>query len=216
MAVLSFDQLNVLYEGRYKRKSIPYEEYFGEMGLDEKQKEERVDFSNRFEEIMLFLFYLINAYEEYGMLENNLQQIISQTEEKYKQLAEEYSDLDEYVEDYIRDFARQIVETTKENMDKPYFLSEDRAVLVAENEANSILNYTEYLTAVEKGYTKKKWNTEMDKDVRKTHRKVESVVMDITEPYFVGDSLMLFPKDTSYGASAEEIVNCRCTIEYIK
>jgi len=216
MAVLSFDQLNALYEGRYKRKSITYEEYFGEMDLDEKQKEERVDLSNRFEEIMLFLFYLINAYKKYGMLENNLQQIISQTEEKYKELAKEYSELDEYIEEYIRDFARQIVETTKENMDKPYFLSEDRAVLVAENEANSILNYTEYLTAVKKGYTKKKWNTEMDKDVRKTHRKVESLVMDITEPYFVGDSLMLFPKDTSYGASAEEIVNCRCTIEYIK
>lgn len=216
MAVLSFDQLNVLYKGRYKRKSIPYEEYFGEMDLDERQKGERVDFLNRFEEIMLFLFYLINAYEEYGDLEESQDFIIEQVKKKYKEIVIDYIALDEYVEEYIDNFSEDVLNTTKEHKKNPYYKSEDRAEFISENEANSILNYKDFIRAIDKGYTKKRWKTELDKKVRKTHEKMESRVIDISIPFVVGDSLMLFPKDTSYGASAEEIVNCRCTIEYIK
>jgi len=32
----------------------------------------------------------------------------------------------------------------------------------------------------------------------------------MNEPYLVGGSKMMFPSDTSLGARAKEVVNCRC------
>lgn len=36
----------------------------------------------------------------------------------------------------------------------------------------------------------------------------------IGNAFHVGDSWMMFPKDTSLGADAKEIINCRCSITY--
>ena len=55
-----------------------------------------------------------------------------------------------------------------------------------------------------------------DKLVRKTHRQVDDEVKGIRELFHVGESLMLFPKDTSQGASIKEIIGCRCSVEYLK
>ena len=54
-----------------------------------------------------------------------------------------------------------------------------------------------------------------DKRERKDHREVGGTIKPITEPFLVGDSVMDYPKDTSYGASASQIVNCRCSIKYM-
>lgn len=215
MAVLSFDELNKLYDGKYNRKSMPYEQYFGEMDLTDKQKKERIDFSKKFEEVMMFLFFLILTVEEYGN-KSNQEFIVNEIEQKYKDLVEDYMVVDGYVEQYIDDFVREVIDVTNRHTDEPYFKSEDRAVLIAENEANSVLNYSDYVKAMNNGYTKKKWKTELDNKVRKTHIPLENRMVDIKTPFVVGESLMMFPKDTTYGADAEEIVNCRCTVEYIK
>lgn len=92
--------------------------------------------------------------------------------------------------------------------------SQAKAIEVAQNEANSIFNCMEYADAVAKGYTKKTWITEGDRRVRPTHEDVDMETIDIDMTFQVGDSLMMFPKDTSMGASAKEIVNCRCSIRY--
>lgn len=215
MAVLSFDELNKLYDGKYNRKSMPYEQYFGEMDLNKKQKEERISFSKKFEEVMMFLFFLLLTVEEYGN-KSNQEFIVNEIKQKYKDLVEDYMVVDGYVEQYIDDFVREVVDVTNRHTDEPYFKSEDRAVLIAENEANSVLNYSDYVKAMNNGYTKKKWKTELDNKVRKTHIPLENRMVDIKTPFVVGESLMMFPKDTTYGADAEEIVNCRCTVEYIK
>lgn len=215
MAVLSFDELNKLYDGKYNRKSMPYEQYFGEMDLSKKQKEERINFSKKFEEVMMFLFFLLLTVEEYGN-KSNQEFIVNEIKQKYKDLVEDYMVVDGYVEQYIDDFVREVIDVTNRHTDEPYFKSEDRAVLIAENEANSVLNYSDYVKAMNNGYTKKKWKTELDNKVRKTHIPLENRMVDIKTPFVVGESLMMFPKDTTYGADAEEIVNCRCTVEYIK
>ena len=215
MAVLSFDELNKLHDGKYNRKSMPYEQYFGEMDLSKKQKEERINFSKKFEEVMMFLFFLLLTVEEYGN-KSNQEFIVDEIKQKYKDLVEDYMVVDGYVEQYIDDFVREVIDVTNRHTDEPYFKSEDRAVLIAENEANSVLNYSDYVKAMNNGYTKKKWKTELDNKVRKTHIPLENRMVDIKTPFVVGESLMMFPKDTTYGADAEEIVNCRCTVEYIK
>ena len=87
-------------------------------------------------------------------------------------------------------------------------------MFIAENEANTDMNYLEYVKAVNDGKTKKKWIDMKDKRERKTHLKVGSMTIPIERPFPVGDSLMQFPKDFSLGADAKEIVNCRCSIQY--
>jgi hypothetical protein len=97
-----------------------------------------------------------------------------------------------------------------------WWTSPERALFTAENESNGVLNYSDYLKAVDNGYTKKKWITEKDNRVRKTHRPLNNQIIDIKKPFQVGNSLMMFPKDTSYFASEREIANCRCSVKYIR
>lgn len=97
-----------------------------------------------------------------------------------------------------------------------YMTSIDRAMNIAENEANSILNNEEYRSAIKNGCTKKKWISFGDERVRTDHADVDGEVVDIYKPFHVGGYLMMFPKDDSLGAGLEEIVNCRCSVEYLQ
>lgn len=96
---------------------------------------------------------------------------------------------------------------------KKWFSSE-RANLIALNEANWIMNNQEFFGEIENGKTKKTWHTALDEKVRMTHIGLEGVTIPINEQFHVGGYLMDYPLDTQYGAGAEEIVNCRCTVEY--
>lgn len=214
MQVLMIDELNKLYDGEYNRRSVPYEEYFSEMDISKEEKEKRIDFSEKFEEVMMFLFYMLAMSEQYGY--NNVEYIKSQVVKKYEDVAKEYMSLDEYTNEYIRQFASETMEVTLRNSNDVYYTSQDRAILIAENEANTILNYSQFIDAIEKGYTRKEWVAENDEKVRETHVRADNTIVGIEDAFLVGDSMLLFPKDTSYGASAEEIVNCRCTIKFHK
>jgi hypothetical protein len=77
------------------------------------------------------------------------------------------------------------------------------------------LNHQDFMDAIAAGFTLKKWVDIRDKRERKDHREVGGTIKPITEPFLVGDSVMDYPKDTSYGASASQIVNCRCSIKYM-
>ena len=92
--------------------------------------------------------------------------------------------------------------------------SDPRATLIGENESHTIWNGKEYSDAVEDGMTMKVWHTMRDKRVRGTHRAVEGDMVPIDQPFRVGDSLLMYPRDYSLGASADEIVNCRCWASY--
>ena len=91
------------------------------------------------------------------------------------------------------------------------WLSQDRANLIALNEANWKWNNEEYFDAQENNKTKI-WHTALDERVRLTHISLEGVELPINEPFHVGSSLMQFPCDPNGAMS--EIANCRCTLEY--
>lgn len=95
-----------------------------------------------------------------------------------------------------------------------YELSDDRAMLIAENESNALYNYDDLQQAILMGYTKKTWNTILDRHTRNTHRNEDGTTIPIDKAFTVGNSEMMYPKDLSLGASAEETVNCRCSITY--
>ena len=93
------------------------------------------------------------------------------------------------------------------------WLSNERANTIALNESNWICNHEEFFDAKSK-YKRKTWHTALDERVRMTHIALEGVTIGIDEIFHVGSSLMRFPLDSSLGASASEIINCRCTVEY--
>ena len=216
MNVSSYDELNIRPSNR---RSEPYKEYFGKMSISDKEKQERISFSEKMEEVVLYILALIETTIESG--ETKREYIHTQFYDKYLDVIASYMLIDTYIKQYAADTTKQIIDATFERFspeDKSitdnYYLSNDRAMFISECEANSILNYRQYSKAVKLGKTKKKWIDVGDKRERKTHLEVGGTTLPIGEPFSVGDSLLQFPKDTSLGASAYEIVNCRCSIQY--
>ena len=216
MSISSYDELTIRPNNR---RSEPYKEYFSKMSISDKEKQERIAFSEQMEEVILYILALIETTIESG--ETNQEYIQTQFYDKYLDVIASYMLIDTYIKQYALDVTKQIIDATFERFsaeDKSitddYYLSNDRAMFISECEANSILNYRQYSKAVKAGKTKKKWIDVGDKRERKTHLEVGETILPIDEPFSVGDSLLQFPKDTSLGASADEIVNCRCSIQY--
>lgn len=216
MNVSSYDELNIRPNNR---RSEPYKEYFSKMSISDKEKQERIAFSEQMEEVVLYILALIETTIESG--ETNQEYIQTQFYDKYLDVIASYMLIDTYIKQYALDVTKQIIDATFERFsseDKSitddYYLSNDRAMFISECEANSILNYRQHSKAVKVGKTKKKWIDVGDKRERKTHLEVGGTILPIDEPFSVGDSLLQFPKDASLGASADEIVNCRCSIQY--
>lgn len=215
-SISSYDELNIILG---KRRSEPYKEYFSKMSISDKERQERIAFSEQMEEVVLYILALIETTIKSG--ETNREYIQTQFYDKYLDVIASYMLIDTYIKQYALDVTKQIIDATFERFsaeDKSitddYYLSNDRAMFISECEANSVLNYRQYSKAVKAGRTKKKWIDVGDKKERKTHLEVGGTILPIDEPFSVGDSLLQFPKDTSLGASADEIVNCRCSIQY--
>ena len=67
----------------------------------------------------------------------------------------------------------------------------------------------------------KEWIATDGSRTRDTHRSADARYgnepIPVNEPYIVGGSRMMFPSDTQLGASAKEVVNCRCvSIPFVK
>lgn len=219
MSISSYDELNIRPNNR---RSEPYKEYFSKMSISDKEKQERIAFSEQMEEVVLYILALIETTIESG--ESDQEYIQTQFYDKYLDVVLGYMLIDSYIKEYVLETSKQIIGTTfshivekhpdSEQATDDYYLSNDRAMFISECEANSILNYRQYSKAVKAGKTKKTWIDVGDKRERKTHLEVGGITIPINEPFSVGDSLLMFPTDHSLGASADEIVNCRCSIQY--
>ena len=227
MGLTNFDELNTLSttettkDDRHKatRKKIPSHDYFENMQISEEEKEKRVRLANLLLADVLFLFALSKRNQDKQYLSEAFQK-------RYLSSVQKVAEPDQKMQRYIRKVCDSIVDTTlkggslttsKANKPQdPYVVSVDRATNVAENEANAILNGDEYITAVKNGCTKKRWKSYRDERVRADHADVDGQVVDISRPFRVGKYMMMYPKDDSLGAGLEEIVNCRCSVEYIK
>ena len=227
MGLMKFDRLNVLSEnepirdnrGKISRKKIPIHEYFEDMQISEEQKQKRIRLANLLLADVLFLFALSKGNDD-------KQYLVKSFQNRYTESVKSVAQQDKELSRYIRKVCENIVDTTLKDTKKSsdltdsagneYRTSIDRAMNIAENEANSILNNDEYRSAIKNGCTKKKWISFGDERVRTDHADVDGEVVDINKPFHVGGYLMMFPKDDSLGAGLEEIVNCRCSVEYLK
>lgn len=217
-----------------RRISIPYKKWFGEMGLPDDRERRRIETAKDIEDIVMLYFEILKQYSRIGTDGFGVAREV---------LAGEYIRLfgnSETLRNRAYEFADALNDVTKRNLQqydklnnllteqeqtedayvlshgipKAYWTSEDRAMAIAENEANLVVGSEEYDEAIEAGYTNKIWVTVGDNRVRDTHREVDGLEIPINDAFEVGDSLLMFPKDTSLGASSAEIDNCRCWLEY--
>lgn len=192
--------------------SVPYEEYFSSMDLSKEEIKKRIDFAEDIEEIMLYIFLLLSTMQDYGYV--NRDYVSSELEKQYLKATKKHVDIDEYIRSYILRFSKEIIDTTLRHKGDDWFLSRDRSVLIAENEAVSVYSHYDYTQAVKQGKTRKIWLTEHDDRVRKTHSEIDGLSIPIKELFRVGDSLMLYPKDETYNPDPQEVIGCRCVAKY--
>ena len=205
--MITFDELNRL---NGIQRSIPYEEYFGEMVLPEDSKKKRIDLAERFEDEIVFV--LAWAFYTAQQREITKEEIEPVLKEHYL-AAVKGIDVEGDIKDYIDNIVGEIAQTTADHANDAYTFSQDRAQLIAENEANTLVNMQEFSDA--KGrYQYKRWNTILDGRERPTHAFADGQEVEVHLPFEVGGFFMNFPKDDSFGAPPEEIVNCRCSVTY--
>ena len=219
----TFDELNQLVG---MDRSMSFDRYFGSMRLTDSQKRQRIELAERLEDE--FVYCLALLYYSYPDINEGL---VKEIEQRYEDALKDIGVIAKDAKRIVLDasgeirkdyelqaetFAANTVDATLNHKDDPYFYSEDRARLLAEGEASTIFNMIDYDAAELAGLTYKVWLTAGDNHVRETHAELEGVVKHIDEPFDVGMEQMMFPRDGSLGAGAEEISNCRCSVEYLE
>jgi len=210
MALLKQDEINNLI-------AIPYETYFGEMGLSKKEIERRIALADLLDDVFIMLFTLIEA-EKTASMPFDAEWFAGYIELHYKDVLDDFGI--DYIEKYpwlnthITQMADEVISQNQKHPDDEWNTSEDRAMVIAENEVNTICEYTEFQDAVDSGKTRKTWNTMLDNKVRHTHEEIESLTIPIMARFQVGAYEMYQPKDSSCGAGMEEIAGCRCWCTY--
>lgn len=197
--IVSNDELNIL------------QTYFNEMEISQDEKKERVDFA-------AFLFLAFSNLFDLIRLKPDIDRDIVRDfalkeyreAVKYGGLNNEYPFYDERAEECVD----EVLATTYEKQDSSYTYSDSRKRKIVETETNVLYNYRDFQKAKADGKTMKTWITMRDERVRLSHFYADNVAIPIDELFTVGSSLMAFPGDTSHGASADEIINCRCSIKY--
>lgn len=207
-------------------RRIPLKEFFKKMFLPEAEKNRREKIASDFEEVFIILFLLIAADYELDRLESE-EYYTDTLERYYEDKAEKYlDDAGEYI-DLVKPLLEDIVITTLKHVSDSqidvitdrqdnYYLSNDRALELAENGSNMIADYGDYENAVKDGYTKKQWHTMEDDKVRDTHIPMDGKIVPIDAYFNVNGSKMRYPHDLSMNPDISEISNCRCVCEYIK
>lgn len=218
----TFDELNQLVG---MNRSEPFDRYFGAMRLSDEQKRVRIELAEKLEDEFVYCLALmyysypdidewmigeverryIDSLIKIGVIDQDAEEIVLETSDELKK---------EY-ELQAKKFAADTVSVTADHKDDAYYYSEDRARLLAEGEASTIYNMIDYDAALIAGLYFKQWQTAGDNHVRDTHAELEGVIKHIDEPFEVGAEQMMFPRDGSLGAGAEEVANCRCSCEYL-
>lgn len=208
-----FDELNKLFKG-----------YFDVMDISQEDKRKRVDCAFFFYDAVWYVLTMIRLEHEKDRLQD-AETYIRSLEYRIKDSLGEIP----YDDEYVSKFSQEVIETTFRHLDdeeeqpsiqtsktdkkeENYFLSENRAILIAQNEANTVMNSADFITAKNNGLKYKRWIAELDNRTRPWHEIMNGVMIPIDEMFEVGTDLMRFPHD--YTASAENVVNCRCSCVY--
>lgn len=110
------------------------------------------------------------------------------------------------------DFALWITQTARREPNLAF--SESHAATVTRTEVNAVCNLAAMDAAYRQGKRFKTWKTFGDSKVRPSHKAANGQRVPLDMPFTVGGYEMMFPNDSSLGAPAGEVVNCRCVLEF--
>lgn len=206
---LSFDELNTLIPNK---RSMSFAQFFGEMELSDEEIQKRIELAEKLEDGFLFVLALLFTMQQYN--EVNWERARQEYENRYLSALSGYVTITPYIRQYVRDMSYDIMDSTKKHQAEYYYYSPDRGKFMAECESNTTRSYQCNEDAIAQGKTMKRWLTMGDKRVRATHKEVGGTSKPIGEPFYVGGSLLLYPRDFSLGASTAQTAGCRCSIEY--
>ena len=206
---MSFDELNSLLANK---RSMSFEQFFGEMELSDDEIQQRIELAEKLEDGFLFVLALLFTMQQYN--EVNWERARQEYENRYLSALAGYVTITPYIRQYVRDMSYDIMDSTKKHQAEYYYYSPDRGKFMAECEANTTRSYQCNEDAIAQGKTMKRWLTMGDKRVRTTHKEVGGTSKPIGEPFYVGGSLMMFPRDTQYSPPNSLVCGCRCSIEY--
>lgn len=206
---LSFDELNDLVANK---RSMSFEQFFGEMELSDEEIQQRIELAEKLEDGFLFVLALLFTMQQYN--EVNWERARQEYENRYLSALAGYVTITPYIRQYVRDMSYDIMDSTKKHQAEYYYYSPDRGKFMAECESNTTRSYQCNEDAIAQGKTMKRWLTMGDKRVRATHKEVSGTSKPIGEPFYVGGSLMMFPRDTQYSPPNSLVCGCRCSIEY--
>lgn len=207
---MTYEELNQMIENP---RSEPYDTYFENMELSESEKKKRISLAQKLENNFLPMLIFLFIMKQYGR-QIDWEEIRLRFEIGYRNAVQEVMSIDSQLDTYIKAFSYDVIDSTQRHEEDFYYYSIDRAILISESESHTNWNYQEFQSAIQSGKTMKKWVDIRDKRERETHRKVGGTIKPINEPFLVGNAIMNFPKDNSFGNFPEEICGCRCTIKY--
>lgn len=210
MATLPIDEIR-------KPESFDFETfvatYFRPMKISRERREEREEAARSFNDTLLFLFALIAAYQNYGDIDWEV--VEREFRLEFEMTVMKYSRNTPMMDAYVAEKTSDFIRVTRENdLSDPYWLSDERAGMEAVNDANDVVGYEELQEAIDNGYKYKRWRTENDSRVRKSHRKMENKTVPITDYFVLDKGQMMYPHD--WENCPDECYNCRCAAEYLK
>jgi len=178
--------------------------------MEVEDRDKRVSFAQALNEALIYVFLLLQAEFKIG---NKVDPT-----EYYSILDSRIRDAYEKAnitpnEEYLSLVTNEIIDTTLRHSDDPYYVSKDRALLIAQNESNTAFNLKNHEEAITQGKQYKTWVTEQDSKVRTSHESVDMQKIPINDYFQVGNDRMLFPHDYVNG-SPENLINCRCVCTY--
>ena len=124
--------------------------------------------------------------------------------------------LDTLFQQWIQgDQRRRLEGMTEEERQRQYFAEERlppyRRELIARDQTLRASNAGNFALYQQWGVDEKEWLATLDGRVRDAHAAADGQVVPMDEPFDVGGELMMYPGDSSLGASLGNVIQCRCT-----
>jgi HK97 family phage portal protein len=138
----------------------------------------------------------------------------------------------QWIERHTAELVRQIDDTTRQQIveiirtgideglgakeiaamirDQFAHMGKTRAQTIARTEGTYAVNWAQHHLYVEAGVDRHRWQSTLDARVRDIHAAAHGQEIEIDKPFLVGGEYLMYPGDTSLGASPHNVINCRC------